>query len=134
MNTQYNKSILFVDDDIDFLIQMKPQLEQHGFKITTAESLAEAEQYLKNNTPDIVISDLMMENFDAGFGLAYKAKKKDPKILVIIVTNVANDLGLKFRTESEDEREWIKADALLAKPVRLEQLLKEINRYFHLEE
>jgi CheY-like chemotaxis protein len=127
------KTILFVDDDIDFLIQMKPQLENKGFNVITAESQGEAEEILNEKMPDIVISDLMMENFDGGFGLAYKVKKKDPNIPVIIVTNVANDLGLKFRTVSDDEKEWIKADVLLSKPVRCEQLINEINKFFHLE-
>ncbi|NLO19190.1 MAG: response regulator [Ignavibacteria bacterium] len=122
------KLILIVDDDIDFLSQNKTLLSKEGYDVVTAEGQAEAEQILQNTNPDLVVSDLMMENFDGGFWLSEIVKKKNPNTPVIIVTSVTRELGFKFDTTTEDERSWIKADKLLNKPIRFEQLLKEVQK------
>jgi DNA-binding response OmpR family regulator len=128
-----NKTIMLIDDDIDFLNQNEIQLKQAGFDVVVAESQEDAENILKKFKPDLVISDLMMENYDAGFSIAYHIKKIDPKIPVIIVTGVTHELGFKFFTGTEEERSWIKADAMLNKPIRFEQLMKVINTHLHLD-
>lgn len=122
------KTILLVDDDIDFLFQIKTYLEQQGYQVVTAEGQTEGEEKIKSLQPDLAILDLMMENVDAGFSLAYHIKKINPKIPVIIVTAVASETGLEFDASTDEERSWIKADALIAKPIRFEQLQNEINR------
>ena len=123
-----NKTILLVDDDIDFLFQMKTYLEGQGYDVVSAEGQTEAEELVKTMQPDLAILDLMMENVDAGFTLAYHIKKINSNIPVIIVTAVASETGLEFDASTDEEKSWIKADALLAKPIRFEQLQKEINR------
>lgn len=122
------KTILLVDDDEDYLYQQQIQLEAAGYKVLKAESEQRAEELLLETRPDIAIVDLMMENFDAGFSLCYHIKKNDPSIPVIIVTAVTSETGLEFDTTTDEERSWVRADALLAKPVRFEQLRKEIER------
>jgi len=69
------------------------------------------------------VLDLMMEHMDAGFNLAYRIKKMDKSIPVILVTAVESETGMGFGTGG-----WLKADAVLAKPVRFEQLKREIDR------
>lgn len=123
-----NKSILVVDDDIDFLTQMRINLQEAGFSVITAEGQSDAEEILKTTSPDLAIVDLMMENVDGGFSLSYHIKKKNPNIPVILVTAVASETGLEFDSKTDEERSWVKADVFLAKPVRFEQLLREINR------
>lgn len=131
MNTNFlNKLALIVDDDIDFLNLLELQLKQAGFKVVAFESQDDAEQFLSNQKPDLVITDLMMENFDAGFALSYHVKKKYPDVPVILVTGVTHELGLKFNNDSAEEKSWIKADAVLNKPIRFEQLVKEIIKFF----
>lgn len=122
------KTVLVVDDDVDLLTQMKIQLEAAGFAVITAESERSAEKILANTRPDLAIVDLMMENMDAGFTLSYHIKKKDPSIPVIMVTAVTRETGLEFDISSADERSWVKADAILDKPIRFEQLKREIER------
>ncbi len=130
MNTQNaGKKVLVVDDDLDFLTQTQVNLEAAGFEVETAESQKQAEEYLEQNHPDVAVVDLMMEHLDAGFALSYHIKKKDPKIPVILVTAVTSETGLEFDASTDEERLWVKADAFLAKPVRIEQLIREINRF-----
>lgn len=120
------KTILIVDDDADYLFQLKLQVEKFGFKVVTAESQREAEELLSTLKPDLAILDLMMENEDSGFILSYKMKRKYPDVPVIIATAVAAETGMSFGISTEQERKWIKADLYLEKGIRPDQLHKEI--------
>ena len=121
-------TVLIVDDDEDFVTQQRAQLEAAGFAILTASSQAEAEELLARGRPDIAIVDLMMEHTDAGFALCYHIKKLDPAIGVILVSNVTSETGIEFDAATDEERSWVKADAFLAKPLRFEQLLGQMER------
>jgi len=122
------KVVLLVDDDQDFLDQMWVNMRALGFSILKADSQAAAEEILKDTKFDLAIIDLMMENMDGGFVLSYKIKQKYPTVPVIMVTGVAAETGLSFDSTTKDERSWIKADVVLSKPVRLEQLRREMHR------
>jgi CheY-like chemotaxis protein len=122
------RTVLLVDDDGDFLFQQKVQLEAAGFHVLTAAGQRQAEEILSRQRPDLAVVDLMMDNPDTGFTLCYRIRKKDPSIPVIMVTSVNSDTGLEFGMGSEEERSWIRADALLSKPIRFEQLKGEIDR------
>ena len=121
-----SKTILIVDDDIDYLFQLKLQVEKFGFKVIVAESQKEAENMLASVKPDLAILDLMMENDDSGFILCYKMKRKYPDVPIIIATAVAAETGMTFGISTEQERKWIRADLYLEKGVRPDQLHKEI--------
>lgn len=122
------KKILVVDDDMDLLLQIKVQLEAAGYDVETAEGRKDAESRLETLRPDLVVLDLMMEEMDAGFALSYHIKKKDAAIPVILMTAVTRETGLHFDEAGGDARTWVKADAVLSKPVRFEQLNREIKR------
>jgi len=62
-----NKTILIVDDDQDYLFQLKMKVEKFGYKTITADSQEEAEELLERIKPDLAILDLMMEKEDSGF-------------------------------------------------------------------
>ena len=123
-----SKTVLVVDDDIDFMAQEKFHLEQAGYKVITAGSRKEAEQILERQRPDLALVDLMMEELDGGFTLCYHIKRKDRTIPVILVTAVASETGMSFDASTSEERQWVMADAVLAKPVRFEQLKREVDR------
>lgn len=120
--------ILLVDDDEDFLFQHRVQLENAGYEVTTASTRAAAEALLASYTPDLAILDLMMEQHDDGFVLSHHLKRAVPGLPVILVTAVTAETGLVFDPSSPSERAWVGADAVLAKPIRFEQLKREIDR------
>ncbi len=123
-----NKTILLVDDDADFLMQEEIALKASGFNILTADSKSQAEEIIARTRPDVAIVDVMMEDTDAGFMLCYDIKKKDPTIPIIMVTSVTSETGLEFDAATDEEKSWVKADAFLAKPIRMEQLKAELKR------
>jgi two-component system, OmpR family, response regulator len=122
------KTVLIVDDDMDYLFQMKIKVEQFGFETITADGQKEAEMIIETTRPDLAILDLMMENDDSGFILAYKIKRKYPDVPIIIATAVTAETGMTFDVNSDENKEWIKADLFLDKGIRADQLQKEINK------
>ncbi len=126
------KIILIVDDDVDYLFQMKLKVEHFGFEVVTADGQAEAEELIKTLKPDLAILDLMMENEDSGFILSYKLKNKYPELPVIITTAVTAETGMIFEHSSETDKNWIKADLFLDKGIRVDLLEKEIRKLLNL--
>jgi len=122
------KTILLVDDDLDYREQMQMQLEAAGYTVNAADSLSAARTLLEKQRPDLALVDLMLEEMDGGFTLCYQIKKMDKNIPVLLVTAVTSETGLNFDAATEEERSWVKADGVLAKPVRFEQLQREIKR------
>lgn len=122
------KTVLIVDDDMDYLFQMKLKVEQFGFETITADGQKEAEMIIETTKPDLAILDLMMENEDSGFILAYKIKRKYPDVPIIIATAVTAETGMTFDVNSDENKQWIKADLFLDKGIRADQLQKEINK------
>jgi CheY-like chemotaxis protein len=121
-------TVLVVDDDPDFVFQQKLHLEGAGFRVRTAGGETAALASLAEERPDLVVLDLMMENADGGFTLCYRIKKNDPSLPVVLVTSVNAETGLDFGTDTTGQRAWIRADAFLSKPIRFEQLRREIDR------
>ncbi|NCC72564.1 MAG: response regulator [Sphingobacteriia bacterium] len=122
------KTILVVDDDIDYLFQIKVKIQQFGFEVITAESQREGEKILETFRPDLVLCDLMMEREDSGFILSYKVKKKYPDVPVILATAVTAETGISFNANQNSSKSWIKADLVLDKGIRSDQLEKEIKK------
>lgn len=121
-------SILIVDIDSENNDINKKYLECHGFEVNCVETANEAIEILNTSKPDLVITEIMLENNDSGFSLAYHAKKKYPEIGVIILTDVVRKTGIEFELNTEDEKSWIKADDWINKPINPAVLVKKINK------
>lgn len=120
--------ILLVDDDEDFLFQHRIQLESAGFEVVTAESRREAEDAVASFTPDVAIVDLVMEERDGGFILARHLKQAFPGLPVILATSALGKDGLVLDPASSPEHASEQVDVVMGKPIRFEQLRREIGR------
>jgi DNA-binding NtrC family response regulator len=125
---EIKKTVLIVDDDVDYLTQMEIQVKRLGFEVITADNQKAGEEIIDKEKVDLAIIDLMMENKDSGFILCYKMKKKNPGMPVIIASAVTAETGLNFGVETEADRSWIKADTFIEKGIRPDQLEREINK------
>ena len=125
--------MLFVDDSVAFRDNNVAKLTAEGFIVTEAESETQAMELVDKDNFDIILTDLVMDNPDSGFSLAYHIKKKYPNIPIIIVSTANSKFGLDFSMSSESERRWMKCDAMLPKPTRFEQLLAECYRLLGVE-
>lgn len=126
------KKILLVDDDIDLLEQHKILLESKGYEIVTAESVEDGWNQFKKEKPDAAILDLIMEEHDSGFILCHRIKRDSwgKNIPVFLLTSATYLTGFKFGSSTSEEKEWIKCDAVLNKPIVFEELLKKIEHFF----
>jgi DNA-binding response OmpR family regulator len=122
------KTILIVDDDLDILEQYSLMLKSDGYEVVQASSMAEAEEIILTVRPDVAVLDLMMDEKDAGFVLCNQLKHLYANLPVIIVSNVTPITGLDFRPRNQEEHSWVRADAILNKPVMTERLCGEIRR------
>ena len=77
--------LLLVDDDLSLLKLLSLRLESAGHLVTTAESGPEALEILKQMTPDLVLSDLRMDEMD-GLTLFDEIQSLYPGLPVIILT------------------------------------------------
>jgi DNA-binding response OmpR family regulator len=113
------KLILLVDDDPVILITVRKQLEQYEFDIETAASGETAVEMLDEKKYDIVITDMIMYRID-GLGVLKKAKEKEQKTIVIILTaqsDVSSAIGALR----------LKADDYLLKPCEPDEVYVRIN-------
>ena len=121
-------TVLFVDDDKDFLDGKRAYLEARGYRVLTAESPDEALALLEDETPAIVFLDLMMEHVDDGFRLGYRIGKdaRLSHIPLVMLSGVAAETGTRFDGEAGGLREWSRLARFLDKPVTGKQVLDVI--------
>lgn len=121
------KKILIVDDDIDVREVITETLSSNGYSVEVAETGEEGWEKFECFHPDLAILDLVMETFDAGFILAYKIKKSRPEVPVILATSVNQESEIQFDLNEAKERQWIKADMFIDKPINPGVLLERVN-------
>lgn len=126
------KKILLVDDDVDLLDQHKILLEAKGFEVVCAEDSESGWQMFKKEKPDAAIVDLIMEQHDSGFILCHKIKRDEhgKNIPVFLLTSATYVTGYKFSAKTSEEKEWIKADDILNKPIVVEDVLSKLENFF----
>jgi CheY-like chemotaxis protein len=52
-------TVLVIEDNLDILETVSALLERGGFKVVTAVDCAKATDYLSQNRPDVILTDLM---------------------------------------------------------------------------
>lgn len=115
-----NPRILLVDDEPDFLFILKRRLEQTGYETITAGTGIDALQKVRNETPDLILLDLMLPGID-GYQIC-SILRHDVRYMKIPV------LILTARTQLKDYEFGMKAgaDAYITKPVNHKVLLAKI--------
>ena len=126
MNEQ--PTVLVVDDDPDMIHQLTVLLSAEKCRVVVAGGKEEAEEILLTVQPDLAILDLMMERMDSGFVLAHHLRTLYPQTPILLLTGVASATGMSFQNDSAEAQTWLKAERVLDKPIRPEQLRAEVRR------
>lgn len=112
--------VLVVDDDATNRAVCKGCLERAGYRITEAEDGRAALAQISENTPDVIVMDIMMPNMD---GLeCTRALRADPDtrdIPIIIVSALARPEDILSGLEAG-------ADEYLSKPIRSSELVLRV--------
>ena len=116
------KVILLVDDEEDFLFEVKKMLEKRNLKVITAKNGDEALDILKDTTPDLVLLDVMMPGMD-GWTLAKMIKRRpETKDVTISMLTVKNTIDDKIESMAESGAEWH-----ISKPIDMEKFITTVN-------
>jgi len=121
------KKVLLVDDDPDFLEMHSVVLKNKGYEVITASNTKQCMDKLKDVRPDIVILDVMMDQFDSGFKASKKIKEKYDNLPVMLLTSIGLQTGLDF-SSNEEILKITGANVLLDKPVSPKVLIDEIEK------
>ena len=115
------KKILVIDDEASIRNLLTQALGQQDYDVYSAASGREGKRVLKEITPDLVISDLQMEDTD-GFSLIEELKALQPNVPIMLLT------GVIFDPETIQETINKKISAYLQKTAPLKTILEEVAR------
>ncbi len=110
--------VLVVDDDVSILDTVTAILSQEGYAVTGAASGEEALALLRTWHPTLVLLDMRMPVMD-GWTVARLMRENGIHVPIVVMT------------AAENARRWadeIGADAYLAKPFALDDLLNTVGK------
>ena len=118
--------ILIVDDDPDFQNATRIVLEKEGHAIISAESGNEGYRRAKEDQPDLIVLDVMMDSVLDGLSMSRQMYEDTEvrDIPIIMVTSIANtDYAELFPTD-----DYIHIRAFMSKPIDPAKLIKRVNK------
>lgn len=115
-----SQKILVVEDSITQAEKLKFILEEAGHSVDLVSNAQQALEYLENDTPHIIISDVLMPGMD-GFRLCKKIKQSQPlsHIPVMLLTTLSELQDIIRGLESG-------ADHFITKPFSKDYLLTQV--------
>ena len=113
-----NGFILLVDDDEDLTEMMQFQLESEGYQVKSASNGKEALRMLNKYSPDLIILDMNMPQMD---GLEFFDRICDEDRCTQYPV-----ISLTAEVTIESLFEGFNVDGYLAKPFKMEKLLKMV--------
>ena len=116
--TKTTKKILIIEDEGEMCLVLNLLLNQDNTSLDHVKSLLDADEYLKNEQPNIVILDNKLPD---GFGVDFITylKKNYPSIKIIMISG--------FDSSVRDVAMHNGADFFLEKPFSKTQLCQTIN-------
>ncbi|MBI5662546.1 MULTISPECIES: response regulator [Ignavibacterium] len=115
--------IAIIDDDPDILDASSLVLQSKGYDVITATNPDDGYRIIKEQNPDLIILDVMMNEPDDGFFLAQKLRREKIEIPIIMYTSVSKALGLEFAAG-----EMIPVDDFVEKPISPETLIDKVEK------
>ena len=113
--------ILIIDDESQIRSMLRLMLERVGYEIAEAPDGIEGIRQYRENTADLIITDLIMPNKD-GIGMIIDLKKEFPKVKIIAMSG-----GGVNRPEGYlDGAKKLGATRTLTKPIDRDQMLKAV--------
>ncbi len=122
----WDKTVLLVDDDLDFVEMNRTLLADNGYSVRVAFNGKQCLEEVQRRRPDLIILDMVMESPTDGFDVSRELRNSETTrtIPLVMITSV-NDTN-PFRLEPDHT--WLPVDALLEKPVDPQLLLAVVNK------
>jgi DNA-binding response OmpR family regulator len=117
--------ILIVDDDSHFTDVCRLILEREGFEVRTASNRQEGLGAIEEDTPDLIILDVMMEYPDDGFALSRELRSNGFRSPILMLTAISRVTGLDY----DKDNELVLVNEFLEKPLGAETLVSKIREW-----
>ena len=92
-----SQHILVVDDHLDNTLLMRELLTRQGYKVSIAESAADAEEIMRQTPPDLVLLDVIMPG-KSGYELCREWKDSpETRLIPVVMITGLSDLEDKIR-------------------------------------
>jgi len=137
---EMDSKILVVDDDPDVVEYVTHVLKKRPSQVVTAADAEEAMCKVESEKPDLIILDIMMPQGIEGFQFTWRLRARpEPeyrKIPIIVLSAIHDTTDLRFYPDQSDgyygPGEFLPVEAFLDKPVKEEELLKQVDRVLRL--
>jgi CheY-like chemotaxis protein len=118
-------TILVIEDNADFRHLVVGMLETAGYTVLAAKNGREGMKLVQANPPDLIISDVLMPEFDGVEVLRAIAQSAEPRPPIIMMTGGGN--GLPAASLLQISKVFGAAETLF-KPFRRRELLEAVVR------
>lgn len=125
--------ILLVDDDPATVASNTEAIETVGHSVTSTATTAEAIQFVRHETPDLVVMEAVLGGRFGGLDLARVLAADYPDLPLIMLTQADQRLT-NHDLASQDRDGWIPVRRYLEKPVLTDVLVDEIDHLLPEEE
>ncbi len=120
--------ILVVDDDEDFAGAIRMVLQSRGFDVPMEHDPDRALERIAQRQPDAVILDVMFpENPVAGVELARTLRDQFPKLPILMLTAISQQMPLAFSSRDNDPK-LLPVTEFLEKPVDFSVMCDKLDR------
>lgn len=93
----HSQHILVVDDHLDNTLLMRELLSRKGYRVSVAQSAADAEEIMRRNPPDLVLLDVVMPG-KSGYELCREWKDSpETRLIPVVMITGLSDLEDKIR-------------------------------------
>jgi DNA-binding response OmpR family regulator len=124
--------ILMIDDDVNLVNVFRLVCEAKGYRFSAAYSAAEGLQKVKEEEPHLIILDVIMEDFVAGFRVVSELRAAEPgsmyskysDIPILMLTSVTAKTNIDFRDRVGTA--LLPVDAFMEKPAKPADILARI--------
>ncbi|MFV0422203.1 response regulator [Oleidesulfovibrio sp.] len=114
--------ILVVDDDTVTVSMLEALLQDEGHEVVTAFDGRDVQKCLQGGALDLVITDIFMPEQDGLVTIA-RLREEHPSLRVIAISGGASSLG---KVDALRAAQLMGADAVLAKPLQADQVLRVV--------
>jgi DNA-binding response OmpR family regulator len=118
--------IAIIDDDPDIIDASSLVLISKGYEVITANNPDDGYKIVKENSPDLIILDVMMNEPDDGFFLAQKFRKDKITTPIIMYTSVSKTTGIEYGVN-----EMVPVNEYVEKPISPAQLIEKVEKLLH---
>ena len=115
------KNVLLADDDELLVSLLQFKLKKEGYQVTFVTNGKEVKEHLKNNTPDIIVTDIMMPYFSGIELVDYVRNELKLNTPIIVISSAGNEENVLSAFE-------LGANDFVSKPFSPAELLLRITK------